>query len=99
MGRVSLTNQLRERLCERALLQPIVAKFADLALQEKYQNLPLEIENTITSRLTRCKVRIYREAMAASERELSSKGPVKGILKKGGGKTKKGVGISVPQDG
>ena len=31
--------------------------------------------------------------------EKDDGGPVRGILKKGGGKTKKGVGIAVPQDG
>lgn len=38
-------------------------------------------------------------AEGGDKSEPTSKGPVKGILKKGGGKTKKGVGISVPQDG
>lgn len=38
-------------------------------------------------------------AEGGNKSEPSSKGPVKGILKKGGGKAKKGVGISVAQDG
>ena len=52
----------------------------------------------MTSLLTRTKF-VQHSPIMAEKNDGQNKGPVRGILKKGGGKAKKGVGITVPQDG